>query len=32
VLHYLGAELLEGLKSMGTRRNGGGAENSELKQ
>jgi len=30
VLHYLGAELLEGLKSTGTRRNGGVAENSEL--
>ena len=28
--HYLGAKLLEGLKSTGTRRNGGVAENSEL--
>ena len=30
--HYLGARLLEGLKSMGTRWNGGVAENSELQQ
>ena len=30
VLHYLDAELLEGLKSTGTRRNGGVAENSEI--
>jgi hypothetical protein len=30
VLHYLGVELLEGLKSTGTRRNGSVTENSEL--
>ena len=28
--HYLGANLLEGLKSTGTRRNGGVVENSKL--
>jgi len=30
--HYLGANLLEGLKSMGTRWNGGSAKNPELQQ
>ena len=30
--HYLGANLLEGLKSTGTRWNGGVAENPELQQ